>query len=147
MSITEYELFSNDDPCWCRSCSGPRPSTQASKPQPKAPIPQQKPVDTIKRANFRELDDSYLIWADLPGKDTKPFSKSESFHSMLERRRECVKIEYSLASSSGNSHNSLTVPLCSSAIQKLSWNPCTFGCYWCWPNKHDSLLQDWLVRM
>ena len=91
--MTKYELFSNDGPCCGRSCSGSRPSTQASKPQPKAPVPQQQPIDTIKRANFRELADSYLIWADLPGKDRKPFSNSQSFQSMLETSRECLKLE------------------------------------------------------
>lgn len=50
----------------CRACAAPRTTTaQAPKAQLK-PAPQQ-PTDTIRRANLRDLADSYLIWADLPG--------------------------------------------------------------------------------
>ena len=58
--------------CRAAGCSAPRTSPQA----PKVPKVQPKPViqqlaeatNTFTRTNLHELSDSYLIWADLPGK-------------------------------------------------------------------------------
>ena len=58
--------------CRAAGCSAPRTSPQApkaTKAQPKPVIQQPaEATNTFTRANFHELSDSYLIWADLPGK-------------------------------------------------------------------------------
>jgi hypothetical protein len=50
-----------------RSCSGPRSCAQAPKARVKSPVQEQQPAETVRRANVRELSDTYLLWADLPG--------------------------------------------------------------------------------
>ena len=50
-----------------RSCTIPRSGAPAAQARTQAKAPAQPPTDTIQRANHRELSDSYLIWADLPG--------------------------------------------------------------------------------
>ena len=51
----------------CRSCSGPRSCAQAPKARAKCPVQEHQPADTVRRANVRELSDTYVLWADLPG--------------------------------------------------------------------------------
>ena len=57
--------------CRAAGSSAPRTSPQApkaAKAQPKPVIQQPaEATNTFTRANFHELSDFYLIWADLPG--------------------------------------------------------------------------------